>query len=109
VHISGLQGLLHPCSYSALFRVVLPVQVRKSAAGRAAFAILLMALVSAGEDLTCLPGGAEDEHIPGSGSAHHQPMTAFSVRATRTAVARIPSTRVTRPSAWSSAMGCQWV
>jgi len=40
--------------FGAPFPVVLPVQVRKLAVGRAAFAILVMALVSA-EDLTCVP------------------------------------------------------
>jgi hypothetical protein len=50
------QTTLSRTRLSDLFPVVLPVQVCKPVAG-AAFAILLMALVNAGEDLTCLPVG----------------------------------------------------
>jgi hypothetical protein len=39
-----------------------------------------------------------------SGSAHHQPAAAFSVSPASTAVARIPSTSVTRPSVISTGL-----
>jgi hypothetical protein len=41
---------------------------------------------------------------PASGSAHHHPSAAFRTKPRSTAVARIPSIKVIRPSAWRTGL-----